>query len=198
MPPKPRITRAMILDAAYAIAREQGAEAINARSIAERLGCSTQPVLYRFDHVEDIRREVYRMADEYQSACLMQLPEDTNPMTAIGLNYIRFAAQEKQLFRLLFQSDSFHGQSITELIDAPEIAPVLAVFQQETGLTQVQTKMVFKALFLLVHGYASMLANNTMNYDEAEVVPMLEMAFTGMIGAMKMEESRHEEAVREE
>lgn len=187
MPPKPRITRDMILDAAYAIAREQGAEAVNARSIAERIGCSTQPVLYHFDHVEDIRREVYRMADEHQTACLMQLPEGVNPMTAIGLNYIRFAAEEKPLFRLLCQSDSFHGQSITELIDAPELDPVLGVFQQEAGLTRAQTKVLFKALFLLVHGYASMLANNTMAYDEAEIVPMLEMAFTGMIGAMKME-----------
>lgn len=187
MPPKPRITREMILDAAYAIVRQSGVEAVNARSIAERLGCSTQPVLYHFDHVEDIRREVYRMADEYQTACLMQLPEGVNPMTAIGLNYIRFAAEEKPLFRLLCQSDSFHGQSITELIDAPELDPVLGVFQQEAGLTRAQTKVLFKALFLLVHGYASMLANNTMAYDEAEIVPMLEMAFTGMIGAMKME-----------
>lgn len=188
MPPKPRITQEMILDAAYTIAREQGAEAVNARSIAERLGCSTQPVLYHFDHVEDIRREVYRMADEYQTACLMQLPEGMNPMTAIGLNYIRFAAEEKPLFRLLCQSDGFQGQSITELIDAPELEPVLGVFQQEAGLTQAQTKTVFKALFLLVHGYASMLANNTMNYDEAEIVPMLEMAFTAMMGAMQREE----------
>lgn len=187
MPPKPRITRELILDAAYAIVRQSGVEAVNARSIAERLGCSTQPVLYHFDHVEDIRREVYRMADEYQTACLMQLPEGVNPMTAIGLNYIRFAAEEKPLFRLLCQSDSFHGQSITELIDAPELDPVLGVFQQEAGLTRAQTKVLFKALFLLVHGCASMLANNTMAYDEAEIVPMLEMAFTGMIGAMKME-----------
>lgn len=190
MPPKPRITREMILDAAYAIAREQGAEQINARTIAERLGCSTQPVLYHFDHVEDIRREVYRMADEYQTACLMQMPENVNPMAAIGLNYIRFAAEEKPLFRLLFQSDSFQGQGIVQLMDTPELAPVLDVFQREAGLTLEQTKQVFKALFLLVHGYASMLANNTMDYDEDEVVPTLEMAFAGMIGAMKMEDAQ--------
>ena len=74
MPPKARITREMILDAAYAIAREQGTEQINARTISARLGCSTQPVLYHFDHIEDIRREVYRMADAYHAARLMQLP----------------------------------------------------------------------------------------------------------------------------
>lgn len=188
MPPKPRITREMILEAAYAIAREQGADLINARTISERLGCSTQPVLYHFAHIEDIRREVYRMADAYQSEFLMQLPENLNPMVAIGLNYIRFSATEKPLFRLLFQSDSFSGQSITALINTPELAPVLDIFQQETGLNLEQTKFVFKTLTMLVHGCASMLANNSMEYDEKEIIPMLETAFEGMMTAVKMEE----------
>lgn len=188
MPPKPRISREMILDAAFAIARQEGIDAVNVRSIARRLGCSTQPVLYQFAHVEDVRREVYRMADEYQSACLMQLPEDENPMLALGLNYIRFAVEEKPLFRLLFQSDGLGGQGLTALIDQPEIAPVLDVFQRETGLTLQQTKRLFMTVTLLVHGWASMLANNSMAYDEAEIVPTLAMAFNGMIGAMQMEE----------
>lgn len=189
MPPRPRITREMILEAAYTIAREQGVEQINARSISNRLGCSTQPVLYHFDHIEDIRQEVYRMADAAQTAFLMQIPDNADPMIAIGLNYIRFAATEKFLFRLLFQSDNFCGQSITDLIDTPELLPVLGIFQQEAGLHMEQTKFVFKALAMLVHGYASMLANNSMEYNEAEMIPVLETAFVGMIGAIKKEET---------
>ena len=188
MPPKSRITREMILDAAYTLAREHGIDAVNARTISQQLGCSTQPVLYYFKHVEDIRREVYTMADAYHSVSLMQPTDDENPMIAIGLNYIRFAAQEKPLFRLLFQSDNFAGQNIADLINAPEILPFLEIFQSEAELTPEQAKIVFKSLMLLVHGCASMLANNTMEYNEIEIIPMLEMAFMGMIGAIKMEE----------
>lgn len=188
MPPKPRITREMILDAAYAVAREQGIDLVNARTISQQLGCSTQPVLYYFNHIEDIRREVYRMADACHTAFLMQLPDDADPMISIGLNYIRFAKQEKLLFRLLFQSDQFAGQNIADLIDTPELLPVLDIFQREAGLSPDQTKIVFKALMMLVHGYASMLANNTMEYHESEIVPMLTMAFMGMIGSVKTEE----------
>lgn len=188
MPPKPRITREMILDAAYALAREQGIDSVNARTISQQLGCSTQPVLYYFKHVEDIRREVYTMADAYHSAYLMQPTDDENPMIAIGLNYIRFAAQEKPLFRLLFQSDNFAGQNIADLIDTPDLLPFLEIFQTEAELTPDQAKIVFKTLMMLVHGYASMLANNTMEYNENEIIPMLNMAFMGMIAAIKMEE----------
>ncbi len=190
MPPKHRITREMILDAAYAIAREQGIELVHARTIAQQLGCSTQPVLYHFNHVEDIRREVYRMADSYHSAFLMQLSDEENPMISIGLNYIRFAEQEKSLFRLLFQSDNFSGQNIADLIDAPELLSFLEIFQNEAGLSPDQAKTVFKALLMLVHGWASMLANNTMEYNENEIVPMLDMAFMGMIGAINIGETQ--------
>lgn len=195
MPPKPRITREMILEAAYAIAREQGAEKINARTISQRLGCSTQPVLYHFDHIDDIRREVYHMADAAQTDFLMQFSENTDPMIAIGLNYIRFAVEEKLLFRMLYQSDHFCGQSIAELVDVPDLIPVLDIFRQEAGLDPEQTKFVFKTLAMMVHGCAAMLANNSMEYNEAEIIPMLETAFIGMVGAMKMEDGNNEEAI---
>ena len=163
---------------------------INARNIAQRLGCSTQPVLYHFAHMENIRREVYRMADAYQTEYLMQLPEHVNPMIAIGINYIRFSVSEKHLFRLLFQSDNFCGQNITDLVDTPELTPLLEIFQQEAGLKREQTKFLFKTLTMLIHGCASLLANNTMKYDEAEIIAMLETAFNGIMTALKMKETQ--------
>lgn len=195
MPPKPRITREMILDAAYAIVCEAGMEQLNARAIADRLDCSTQPVLYHFRHVDDIRQEIYRRADEMHSEFLMQLTGDANPMIQLGLNYILFAVQQKHLFRLLFQSDGFADQSITDLIDMPEIVPLLELFQHEAQLNLAQTKTVFRTLLMLVHGCASMLANNSMCYDENEITQMLESAFTGMMAAMKMGENTNEKAL---
>lgn len=189
MPPKPRITREMILEAAFALAREQGIGAVSARSIADRLGCSTQPVLYHFTRVEAVRSEVYRMADEMHSAYLMQLAPEQNPMLSIGLNYIRFAAEEKPLFRLLFQSDGLGGGSVAALADVPELSGVMEVLGQESGLTEKQCRRVFLALLMLVHGWASFLANNSMAYVEGEIAPMLELAFDGLVGAMMREET---------
>ena len=71
MPPKPRINKKMILDASFEIVREQGHEMINARSIAEKLGCSTQPVMYNFKTIEEIREETYKIADEYHTGFIM-------------------------------------------------------------------------------------------------------------------------------
>ena len=179
MPPKVRITREMILQAAYAIAREQGAEQINARVIAERLGCSTQPVLYQFGHVEDIRREVYRMADEYQTACLMQPREDTDPMTAIGLNYIRFAAQEPRLFIHLFLRPvdvAIHplsGQEIKNELVAKECA--------FSGVDEAKAARVYTELSIYAHGFAALFASGHACADMDTVRQMLTDAYRAIV-----------------
>jgi AcrR family transcriptional regulator len=71
MPPKQKIAREMIRDAAFQIAREEGWENISAISIAAHLHCSTQPVLYSYKSIEEIRKDAYQEADRFHSAFLM-------------------------------------------------------------------------------------------------------------------------------
>lgn len=56
MPPKVKITKEMIIDAAFEIARSEGAENINARTVSKKLGCSTQPVMYHFKTIEELKK----------------------------------------------------------------------------------------------------------------------------------------------
>lgn len=42
--PKQRITKEMVVEAAFEIAREQGMEQVVVKSIAARLNCSVQPI----------------------------------------------------------------------------------------------------------------------------------------------------------
>ena len=119
MPAKAKVTREMIVDAAFAVARETGAENINARTVSERLHCSTQPIMYHFATIEELKRTVYAKADLYHSEYLMNLRSPAQGvMLGIGMNYIRFAIEEPHLFRFLFQSDFFGGSTLLELIDA--------------------------------------------------------------------------------
>lgn len=184
MPPKAKITREMIIDAAFEIARNEGAENINARTISGKLGCSTQPVLYHFRKIEEIRKAVYQKADEYHSAYITDIHGD-NPMKEIGFLYIQFAASEKNLFRFLFQSNEFSGKTISELIDAEELLPVIMILSQEAEVSTEQAKAIFRSLFLIAHGYASMLANNEMAYDVQTISSDLDLIFNGAVYALK-------------
>ncbi len=186
MPPKAKISKEMIVEAAFHIAQQEGADKITARSISEKLNCSTQPVLYHFSTVEDIKKLVYKKADAYHTAYIMNTDTDYgNPMLTIGMNYIRFAIKETHLFRLLFQSDEFSGVGMLDLLETEELLPLLTVLQNELGMSPEDAKHVFSTLFIFVHGYASLYANNTMIYDEPNVMAALKSVFYGAVYATK-------------
>ena len=196
MPPKAKITKDMIVEAAFAIAREEGAENINARAVAQKLGCSTQPVMYHFSKIEDLKKAVYAKADEYHSAYITDIGDSPDgPMKGIGLRYIQFAEEEGNLFRFLFQSNGFEKKSLLELIDGEELEPVLAIMAQATGTDPEAVKTIFLTIFLVAHGYASMFANNEMTYDEAVVSAHLDLAYRGAILAAQ-EERKWENCMR--
>ena len=188
MPPRGKITRDSIAEAAFRIARARVAESVNARSVAEELHCSTQPVLYHFAAVEEVRQAAYRRADQFHSAYLMDIPEDAaEPMLEIGLNYIRFAIEEPHLFRFLFQSGCGAGNSLAEMVDSDELKPVLGFMGEAMGLGPEQTREVFLTLALLVHGYASLIASGGLAYDEKAVAAHLERACRGAVLAIEEE-----------
>ena len=189
MPPKAKINREMIIDAAYDIVRESGEGNINARNIAEKLGCSTQPVLYVFKTMNEIKECVYQKADEYHTEYLMQISEsEKDPTMAIGKNYIRFGVEEKNLFRFLFQSGAFSGR-MQGLLDAEGLAPVFQAMGAQMGIEISKVKQFFACLFYPVHGIASLLANNSMEYDEDECENVITMIRNGIQKEMESEKN---------
>lgn len=178
MPPKTKINRQMIIDAAFQVIQERGHEQMNARTIAEALNCSTQPVMYHFKTIEEIRAEVYRMADAFHSRFIMPKGErNGNPLLELGLNYIRFGYEQKNLFRFLFQTNGFDGLSMMSLVAAPETSEMIQMVSLAMKCSVEDAKMVFFNLFVSAHGIASLLANNAMEYEEETFKSALENAY---------------------
>lgn len=185
MPPKVKITKKMILDASFEVIRTSGHENLNARTIAEYLQCSTQPVLYNFKTVDEIREAVYQITDEYHTAYIMPKDGDENPMLALGLNYVRFGHEEKNLFRFLFQTNQFGGMDMATLLDNPALSDILVVMAKGLDCDVDEARELFLTFFVIAHGLASLLANNAMEYDEEQSAKMLQNVFFGMLASRK-------------
>ncbi len=188
MPPKTKITKDMIIDAAFEVAREMGADNINARTVANKLSCSTQPVMYHFATIEELKKAVYKKSDIHHTEYLMHIEKpQSETILEIGLNYIRFAIEEPNLFRFLFQSGFIAQNNLLEMIDSEDLTPVISAMQQVTGMSAVQTKEVFLTISMFIHGYASIIANNSLEYNEETIKSHLERAYKGAILAAEEE-----------
>ena len=181
MPPKAKVTKDMITNAAVEVAKQSGYENINARTVSKQLHCSTQPVMYHFTTIDSLKRAAYEQTDQLHSDYLMNIPQEQDPVLGIGLNYIRFAVEEPQLFRFLFQSGYAKENSLLEMIDSEELSPVLGAMQDESGLSMEKTGRVFLTVAMFAHGYASIIANNGLEYDEKLIAAHLESAWNGAL-----------------
>ena len=178
MPKKPRTSREDMIEGAFRLIRERGHEAFSARNLAALLGCSTQPIMYRFPNLLELRELAYQRADRFHTAYLLEAEE----LTEIGLRYIRFAAEEGALFRFLFQSGHFDGAHLPDMIRSPETAALVSAAAGELELPEAEAAAAFETLFLVVHGYASLVANNAMEYDPDAVERTLVALAEGLLG----------------
>ena len=101
------------------------------------------------------------------------------------INYIKFAIEERNLFRFLFQSNEFSGISMLELLETEEFLPMLGMLQSELDISMEDAKEIFSTLFIFSHGYASLYANNTMLYNEQDVIRALDKIFVGAVCTVK-------------
>lgn len=186
MPAKAKVTKEMIVDAAFEVARDAGAENINARTVSNKLNCSTQPVMYHFVTIEELKRAAYEKADAFHTEYLMNVRNE-DILLEIGLNYIRFAIEEPNLFRFLTQSGYAKEHSLLEMVNSKELNPVLELMSGAMGRSVEQTREIFVTLSMFVHGYASIIANNALEYDEKIVSKHLYRAYRGAVLAMKEE-----------
>ena len=187
MPPITRITKDMIIHAAIEVAKQSGYENINARTVSAQLHCSTQPVMYHFSTIDAMKRAAYAQVDHLHSEFLMTIPLGQDPALVIGLNYIRFAVEEPQLFRFLFQSGYAEENNLLEMVDSKGLAPVLAAIQEGAGLSMEKSRDVFITVALFAHGYASLIANNHLEFDEKLIAEHLECAWNGAMMAVQEE-----------
>lgn len=176
MPRKPVTTKEAMIEGAFNLIREQGHEALTVRNLAAFLKCSTQPIMYQFPDTEVLKELAYQKADAFHTGYILE----AESLLEIGIRYVRFAEEEPRLFRFLFQSGRFSGLSLEDLIQAPEAADVLAAVRTEGELTAEEAAAFFEPLVAVVHGYASLIANNGMKYDPDAIRRALLMIADGI------------------
>ena len=179
MPPKVKITKEDIIDAAVDIVRDSGAQSINARMIASVLKCSTQPVFSNFATMEELRFAVVEKADKLCQEYMQREVESGEfpAYKANGMAYIRFAKEEKELFKLLYMRDR-SSESIpegSELTDKME-----SIVHNNTGLSGADVKLFHLEMWAYVHGIATMFATGFFDLDWELVSRMLTDSYQGL------------------
>lgn len=182
-----RFSREKIIQAACDLVRERGAEALNARSLAGYLGCSTQPLFREFSSMEEIKRAAMEAAMRRYEAAVEQARDPENKQyLAMGMAYIRFASQEKQLFKWLFMRDR-HAERPGDGPEDRSAGQVRGAASRVSGLPEQQMDRFLLHMWIYVHGIASMVATDFLVLPEETLREMVKEAYAAIVARFRGE-----------
>ena len=179
MPPKTKISKDDIVNKAVELVKYNGEAAINARAIAVALNCSTQPIFSNFSSMEELKIAVVDAAEIIcRDYIKREIESKLYPVyKASGMAYIRFAKEEKELFKLLYMRDRADEEIPTE----NELNNQMnGIVHNATGLDDNNAKLFHLEMWAFVHGIATMFATNFLDLKWELVSRMLTDTYQGL------------------
>ena len=182
MPTKIRISKAMILDAAFEIVRKDGMEKLSNRELASKLKCSIRPIYYQFENVEEMQKELYLKIEQYfYKFILDNMVKEIPKYKQVGINYIKFAKKEKKLFQTLFMTDV--GLTPDAFVskagkDYKEIEKLVRI---STNLKDEDIKDFHTKMWIFCHGIATLVANDTIKLTDNQIQDLLSCEFQALM-----------------
>lgn len=170
---KESVTKNMILEAAFDLAKTEGIENVTARKLAAKMNCSTQPIFRVYENMNELYMEVFQKAIDFFSDYYEQYEWDIKvPFIHLGLCYINFAKEECHLFQLLFMSEHRQNKSLYELLNGKS-----AAVSKEINLAIAKgcenPSGLFMKMWIFIHGCACMVQTGDYDLTIDETVELL-------------------------
>lgn len=182
MPAKKVITKEELLNGALEIVRENGIAALNMRSLAKRCNCSTQPIYLSFNGIEDLRKQINKKVLEvFQKYMDDEVASGRYPKyKAVGMGYIRFAKEERELFKYAMMHREMVKDGTEQLFDN-----TVLMLMKNYGLYQDEASKLHMHMWIFVHGIASIFATEYVDIDWDTVSQMVTDAYLGIMKQLK-------------
>lgn len=179
MPPKCKFTREEIINAALDITREQGISAVTARAVGAKLNSSSKVIFSLFQNMEEVQQAILSAANALYEAYLREdMSKGEYPSyKASGMAYIRFAKEERELFRLLFMRDR-SSEKIKDNRD--NLRPLLDILKESLDLTEDEAYRFHMEMWIYVHGIATMTATSYLEWDTEFISSVLTDGYNGL------------------
>lgn len=178
MPAKKQVTKEAILEAAFQLVREKGMDALNMREIAKRCKCSTQPIYLSFKGIDELKTAVAeKIAATFDNFIGDEIAMGKYPeYKAIGMGYIRFAKEEKELFKYLLMRNRAEESGF----ETGSFDKSTYVIMKNYGLYKDEASKLHAEMWLFVHGIATMFATGYLDWNWEYISEMMTDVFNGL------------------
>lgn len=181
MPAIKKVSKEAIIDAAVEVLREGGAAAINARSVAKKLGCSTQPIYLSFRNMDDLKAAMTQRAIALHTRHVrdsLRIIEGScySRYSTYGVGFVKFAAEEKHLFRWLY----LDGEQFAPYQEDVLLPEIIGAMVSEYGYDEKLAEKLHRDMAYYSYGLAILANTGHLNLTDGELLEAFRREFTAL------------------
>lgn len=183
MPPRPKYTKEEIVDAAYELTRERGIDAVVAREVGKRLHTSASPIFTVWNSMEELKEEVWKLAKQKYQEYMEDIFDYTPSFKEFGMRWVGFAAEEPNLYRLLFLSRrDTHTPYVRFRQEFGSILiPLVKEIMKTFGLSKEDAEDLLNQMILFANGIAAFTITNPDSFSKEDVSDSLSQVCIGIV-----------------
>lgn len=165
-----------IIAGAVEYIKNNGLAKLNARSLAVYLKCSTQPIYFQFENMEELKLKALAKAKEhYQQYLMLNMAKEKTLFMACLKGMINYAKEYKHLFTFIFEEkyvkskeeDEFNEQIVKKIMEAGDY-------------TLSDALMFFNQSWVFAYGIACGIVHGYMMFSDEEIDKLLNNQFLAL------------------
>lgn len=184
MPSSPKISKQLMIETAFQMLCREGYGAINIKTIAQEIGCSTQPISRQFGGMEGLRGELLDYCIGFLEN-FFRAEGDTafDIIMDISMGYINLAFEYPHLYKYFYMSET-EGERMSAIVQnlrVTNLEKLLERLKEEYGISVEAANRFVNNVTFYVHGIASYAAVGFGYYSKEKVAESIRKAAEGFL-----------------
>ena len=178
---KESITKDQLLEVAFELVKDEGIENLTARKLASKAGCSTQPIFRIYKNMDEVAEEVFEKAMKYYNDYYRNYKKVCGvPFVDLGIAFIAFAQNDKNMYKLLFLSEQRFGHGLYEILNG-EYQFVGHDINKAKSAGCKNPSGLFMQMWIFIHGAACMCLTGDYDLGESETKELLTKSYKSFV-----------------
>ncbi len=183
--PKQKITKDMVVNAAFELARSGGMEQVLVKNIAARLGCSVQPIYSYCRNMDSLRQDVIQKTNLFLKEYLAKHIDPNDLFCSTGHAYVRLAKEEPFLFRLFILHERKGISSLEELYQSEANSLIAPAIAQQLGISIEQARQLHLHMLIYTTGIGTIFSVTTPGIPADDIWRQQEKAYQAFLSHLQ-------------
>lgn len=181
--PKQRITKEMIVNAAFELARKGGMEQVIVKNIAQELCCSVQPIYSYCNNMEGLRSDVSNKARRFLQEYITAHIDKNDLFRSTGQAYIQLAKEEPHILKIFILQERKNISSLDDLYKSETNSLVSQTIAEKLKISVECAKQLHLNMLIYTIGIGTIFSVSSPGIPTEEIYSQQEQAYQAFVKA---------------